>query len=60
MRWRLLLEEFGPKLTHVKGVNNIVADALSRLKIAEEEFSAKAFANELANEEEEFPTGHPL
>jgi len=24
MRWRLLLEEFGPKLTHVKGANNIV------------------------------------
>jgi len=57
MRWWFLLEEFGPKLTHVKGVNNIVADAISRLDIAEEEFSAKAFANELANEEEEFPTG---
>jgi len=41
-------------------VNNIVADALSRLNIAEEEFSAEAFANELANEEEDFPTGHPL
>jgi len=58
--WRLLLEEFGPKLTHAKGANNIVADALSRPDVAEEEFSAKAFANELANEEEEFPTGHPL
>jgi len=23
MRWRLLLEEFGPKLTYVKGTNNI-------------------------------------
>jgi len=60
MRWRLLLEEFGPKLTYVKGVNNIVADALSRLKIAEAEFSAEAFANELANGEEDFPTGYPL
>jgi len=60
MRWRLLLEEFNPKLTCIKGVNNIVADALSRLKIAEEEFSAESFANELANEEEEFPTGYPL
>jgi len=57
---RLLPEEFGLKLTHVKGVNNIVANALSRLKTAEEKFSAKAFANELANEEEEFPTGCPL
>jgi len=46
MRWRLLLEEFGPKLTHVKGTNNTVADALSRLDAAEEEFSAEAFANE--------------
>jgi len=60
VRWRLLLEEFGPKLTHVKGANNMVADALSRLETAEEELSAEAFANELANEEEDFPTGHPL
>jgi len=60
MRWRLLLEEFGPKLTYVKGANNIVADALSRLEMAEEEFSAEAFTNELANEEEEFPTGYSL
>jgi len=60
MQWWLLFEEFGPKLTNVKGMNNAVADALSRLDIAEEEFSAKAFANELANEEEEFPTGYPL
>jgi len=44
MRWRLFLEEFGPKLTYVKGLNNIVADALSRLEITEEEFSAEAFA----------------
>mgnify|MGYP000449589789 CR=1 FL=1 len=53
-------DELQTKLTYVKGVNNTVADALSRLKIAEEEFSAEAFANELANEEEEFPTGCPL
>jgi len=60
MQWRLLLEEFRPKLTHVKGSNNIVADALSRLDIAEEEFSAEAYTGELADEEEEFPTGYPL
>jgi len=35
-------------------------DAFSRLETAEEEFSAKAFPNELANEEEEFPAGYPL
>jgi len=32
VRWRLLPEEFGPKLTHVKGTNDIVVDALSRLE----------------------------
>ena len=31
MRWRLVLEEFGPELHYIKGENNIVADALSRL-----------------------------
>jgi len=60
MRWRLLPEEFGPKLTYLKGANNVVTDELSRLEIAEEAFSAEAFTNELANEEEEFPTGYPL
>jgi len=60
MRWRLLLEEFGPKLTHVKGSNYIVADALSQLEMTEEELSAEAFTNELANEEGDFPTGCPL
>ena len=33
MRWRLILEEFAPQLIYVKGENNIVADALSRLAI---------------------------
>ncbi len=30
-RWRLLLEEFGPKIMHIKGIHNTVADAISRL-----------------------------
>ena len=30
-RWRLLLEEFGPEIVHIKGINNTVADAISRL-----------------------------
>ena len=33
MRWRLILEEFGPQLNYIKGEKNIVADALSRLGI---------------------------
>ena len=35
MRWRLILEEFGPELKDIKGENNVVADALSRLKISD-------------------------
>jgi hypothetical protein len=31
-RWRLLLEEYGPKYVHIAEKNNIVADALSRLE----------------------------
>ena len=31
MRWRLILEEYGVDLHYVKGTNNVVAEALSRL-----------------------------
>jgi hypothetical protein len=31
MRWRLILEEYGPELHCIKGESNVVADALSRL-----------------------------
>jgi len=34
MRWRLLIEEYGPTLEYVKGVTNVVADALSRLNLS--------------------------
>jgi hypothetical protein len=30
-RWRLLLEEYGPKYVHIAGKNNIDPDTLSRL-----------------------------
>jgi hypothetical protein len=36
-RWRLLLDEYGPKYGHVAGENNIVSDALSRLEKDEDE-----------------------
>ena len=32
-RWRLLLEEYGPEVVHIKGEQNAVADAISRLDI---------------------------
>ena len=31
-RWRLILEEYGPEITYIKGVDNTVADAISRLE----------------------------
>ena len=33
MRWHLFIEEYSPDLQYIKGKNNIVADALSRLDI---------------------------
>ena len=31
VRWRMLLEEYGPTFEHIQGTKNVVADALSRL-----------------------------
>ena len=31
IRWRCLLEEHGAKFVHIRGADNVVADALSRL-----------------------------
>ena len=31
MRWQPILEEFGPNIQHIAGVDNIVDDTLSRL-----------------------------
>ena len=36
MRWRLLLEEFGPEFAYKKGSENVIADALSRVPTADE------------------------
>ena len=49
MRWRLILEEFGPNIHHIAGVDNIVADTLSRLKSnnAEEDKSESLTDNKM-------------
>ena len=39
MRWRLILEEFGPELWYVQGQDNVVADALSRLEMTPNKIS---------------------
>ena len=31
LRWRLILEEYGPDIKYIQGKENIAADALSRL-----------------------------
>ena len=33
LRWRMILEEYGPELIYLKGEHNIVADTLSRLDL---------------------------
>ena len=33
MRWRLILEEYGPEILYLPGHKNVVADALSRLNL---------------------------
>ena len=47
IRWRMILEEYGPEVVHVKGESNVVADALSRL-----DMEAKP-EDELPDEEED-------
>ena len=53
MRWRLILEEFGPDIKHIKGEDNVIADAISRLPMSELNMVMEHFAQEV--EEAEFP-----
>ena len=45
LRQRLLIEEFGAELRYIKGENNVVADALSRLPMTVTKISDEAFLN---------------
>ena len=64
MRWRLLLEEYSPDLRYIKGENNIVADALSRLDLNNnepyEQMSIERIAELYALNDEDFPATYPL
>ena len=44
MRWRLLIEEFGPELHYLPGKKNVVADCLSRLEYDKDDVTADHFA----------------
>jgi RNase H-like domain found in reverse transcriptase len=58
MRWRLIIKEFGPKLTYIKRFNNMVADALSRMKMTEKDFGPEVFAGEKMKQK--FPLSYKL
>ena len=45
MRWRILIEEFGPTIEYIKGPKNIVADALSRLNLVSSPSNNQDMAN---------------
>ena len=60
MRWRLFIEEYSPDLRYIKGEENIVADALSRLGILNAPLEEAHFTEELrsacyALDEEDMP-----
>ena len=45
MRWRLLIEEFGPIIKYIKGPKNIVANVLSRLDLVSLPSNVQDLAN---------------
>ena len=66
MRWRLIIEEFRPELHYIKGEDNIVADALSRMDMLSTEEYEELYTGEeqiaecYAADVEEFPQNYPL
>jgi hypothetical protein len=63
MRWRLLLEEYGPELRYIKGEHNVVADALLRLDMLashpqSEEDIAELFAADTSMWAKAFPLAY--
>ena len=58
MRWRLILEEYGPELKNIKGENNVVADALSRLQMLplKSESNPLYMVEHFGLEEDDLPT----
>ena len=46
LRWRFLIEEFGPEFKYIKGESNIIADALSRLPINDNSIPEEELTND--------------
>jgi transposase InsO family protein len=49
-RWRLYTEEFNPKFVYLPGKDNVVADALSRLPMKDDDVISEAVMEELFEE----------
>jgi RNase H-like domain found in reverse transcriptase len=64
MRWRLLLKEYSPEICYIPGEHNIVADALSRLDLTNnepyEQMLIEDIAKLYADEEDDAPQTYPL
>ena len=61
-RWRLIVEEHGPKIAYLPGKTNIIADALSRLPMIENTPSDQIFFTDTCfnQEDTDFPVSYQL
>ena len=50
LRWRLYIEEYAPKIIYVKGENNVVADALTRLDSSDTTIPETLITTEMMSE----------
>ena len=41
MRWMLILEEYGPEMNYIRGPENIVADAMGRIPMIDDDLKVK-------------------